>query len=168
MVGKEHKNLLRDICTYISYMKGAELKVEPSYFFTQSAYQNEQNKIMPCYLIARKGCDIIANKMIGQKGTLFMAASSMNEATVMNYTLDRYEVAEMVGKCHSDLLRDIESGERKIASADFFLGSTSLNFGESPNIDQQNGQKHALVILSPEKAVNFSPISSSGREVRRL
>jgi len=73
MVGKEHKNLLRDIHTYISYMKGGQLKIEPSDFFIESTYQNEQNKTMPCFLITRKGCDHLAHKMTGQKDTLFTA-----------------------------------------------------------------------------------------------
>jgi len=29
---------------------------------------------MPCYLITKKGCDMIANKLTGRKGVLFTAA----------------------------------------------------------------------------------------------
>lgn len=74
MVDKEHKNLMRDIGTYVAYMIGGELKIEPSEFFIQSQYKSEQNKTMPCYLVTRKGCEMIANKMTGKKGVLFTAA----------------------------------------------------------------------------------------------
>lgn len=73
-VGKDHKNLLRDIATYIDAMKsGGQLKIEPSEFFIESTYKNVQNKDQPRYLITRKGCDMVANKMTGQKGVLFTA-----------------------------------------------------------------------------------------------
>lgn len=85
MVGKEHKNLLRDINGYIETMKnagnlnggysnGGQLKIEPSDFFIESTYTNSQNKEMPCYLLTKKGCDMVANKMTGEKGVLFTAA----------------------------------------------------------------------------------------------
>lgn len=75
MILKEHKNLIRDIRTYIGYMvatKG-EFKVEPSDYFIESSYLNSQNKNQPCYLLTKIGCDMVANKMIGEKGILFTA-----------------------------------------------------------------------------------------------
>ena len=40
MVGKEHKNLMRDIREYVSDMvKLGELKIEPSDFFINSTYE---------------------------------------------------------------------------------------------------------------------------------
>jgi len=74
MIGKEHKNLLRDINLYISYMKEGELKIEPSDFFIGANYQSEQNKSLPCFLVTKKGCEMIANKLTGAKGILFTAA----------------------------------------------------------------------------------------------
>lgn len=79
MIGKEHKNLLADVRGYIETMKGyvgenGELKIQPSDFFIESTYTNTQNKNLPCYLLTKKGCDMVANKMTGQKGVLFTAA----------------------------------------------------------------------------------------------
>src|SRR5690625_4544532 len=70
MIGKEHKTLLRDIRKYIEYMG---TKVNPSNFFIESYYQDayERNKVH--YLLTKKGCDMVANKMTGQKGILFTA-----------------------------------------------------------------------------------------------
>lgn len=73
-VGKDHKNLIRDIRGYIEHMEIGKLKVEPTEFFIEHSYVSSQNKALPCYLITRKGCEMIANKMIGQKGTIFTAA----------------------------------------------------------------------------------------------
>lgn len=74
MIGKDHKNLLADIRTYISYLEGGELEIQPSDFFIESTYQSEQNKILPCYLVTKKGCEMIANKLTGAKGVQFTAA----------------------------------------------------------------------------------------------
>lgn len=71
MVGKSHAKLLRDIRTYIEQL--GESKIGQSDFFTESTYQNSQNKIQPCYRITKKGCEFIAHKLTGQKGTEFTA-----------------------------------------------------------------------------------------------
>lgn len=75
MVDKQHKNLLADIRGYISVMESSgELKFQPSDFFIPHTFVNAQNKEMPCFLITKKGCDMIANKLTGKKGVLFTAA----------------------------------------------------------------------------------------------
>lgn len=72
MVGKDHNILMRDIRTYCGYL--GLYKIAQSDFFIESTYQNSQNKTQPCYLITKKGCDMVANKMTGEKGVLFTAA----------------------------------------------------------------------------------------------
>ena len=75
MVEKRHKHLLRDIAGYIKIMEEAnEPKFGPSDFFIPSAYKDSTGRELPCYLITKKGCDMIANKLTGEKGILFTAA----------------------------------------------------------------------------------------------
>lgn len=71
-IERPHKELLRTIRTYCEYL--GESKIALSDFFVEATYTSEQNKEMPCYLITRKGCDMIANKLTGKKGVLFTAA----------------------------------------------------------------------------------------------
>lgn len=71
MVGKSHNKLLRDIRGYIDQL--GQSKVGHSDFFTESAYHSDQNKDLPCYRVTMKGCEFIAHKMIGVKGTEFTA-----------------------------------------------------------------------------------------------
>lgn len=71
MVGKQHNELLKDIRRYIGHF--GEGKIPHTDFFQESTYQTEQNKTLPCYLVTRKGCEFIANKLTGQKGTEFTA-----------------------------------------------------------------------------------------------
>lgn len=71
MVGKEHNKLLRDIRSYIEQL--GESKIGHTGFFTEFTYKTEQNKTMPCYLVTKKGCEFIAHKLTGVKGTEFTA-----------------------------------------------------------------------------------------------
>ena len=75
MVEKQHKNLLADIRSYIAAMgKSNELKIQPVDFFIPSTYQDGKGETRPCYLLTKKGCDMVANKTTGEKGVLFSAA----------------------------------------------------------------------------------------------
>lgn len=71
MVGKEHKNLMRDVRSYMTEL--AELKIEPGNFFKESTYKDANNQSRPCYNITKKGCEFIAHKLTGIKGTEFTA-----------------------------------------------------------------------------------------------
>lgn len=72
MVDKPHDQLMRSIRTYIEYLESA--KMQSHGFFIESTYMSDQNKVLPCYLLTKKGCDMVANKMTGEKGVLFTAA----------------------------------------------------------------------------------------------
>ena len=71
-IGKEHRNLMRSISTYYEHL--SQLKNERAKFFIPATYTDDQGKERPCYYLTRKGCDMVANKMTGERGTLFTAA----------------------------------------------------------------------------------------------
>ena len=71
MVEKDHNMLLRDIRRYVQQL--GQSKIAQSDFFQSSSYQNSQNKTMPCYMISKKGCEFIGNKLTGTKGAVFTA-----------------------------------------------------------------------------------------------
>ena len=72
MIGKEHSKLLRDIRGYKDILD-QNPKLDSANFFIESTYKNENNQKYPCYQLTRKGCDMVANKMTGEKGILFTA-----------------------------------------------------------------------------------------------
>jgi phage regulator Rha-like protein len=103
MVGKRHDNLIRDIETYIKQMKEANkittsklrtsdiktlnskmssvnqdssnmsCRINSKEYFIKSGYLGENGEKRPCYKITKMGCDFIAHKMTGVKGTAFTA-----------------------------------------------------------------------------------------------
>lgn len=42
-------------------------------FFIESIYEDSKGEVRPCYLLTRKGCDMVAHKLIGEKGVIFTA-----------------------------------------------------------------------------------------------
>lgn len=83
MVEKRHDHLIRDIKQYIKHFGesnvpnfGAvsERKIASVDFFVPSTYKDSKGEERPRYDITKKGCEFIANKLSGQKGTQFTAA----------------------------------------------------------------------------------------------
>ena len=72
MIGKRHDNLIRDIDGYVNIL-GQTSKLRTDNFFVKSSYQAGTGKTYPCYKLTRKGCDMVANKLTGEKGVLFTA-----------------------------------------------------------------------------------------------
>lgn len=95
MVGKEHYDLLKDIRRYSSQL--GEGKISVSDFFTESTYVSEQNKIMPCFMVTKKGCEFIAHKLTGQKGTEF-TARYINRFHEMESQIKRIPLTDNPGK----------------------------------------------------------------------
>lgn len=71
MVEKEHKQILKDIRRYTQQFN--EGKISPVEFFTESTYIDGKGESRPCYFVTKKGCEFIAHKLTGQKGTEFTA-----------------------------------------------------------------------------------------------
>lgn len=67
----QHKNLLQKIRGYEDILEGS--KFSSRQFFIPSSYLSEQNKELSCYMLTKKGCEMVANKMIGEKGIIFTA-----------------------------------------------------------------------------------------------
>ena len=75
MIGKDHAHLMRDIAGYAKIIESSsQTKFGLADFFIPSTYKDAQDKPRPCYLLTKKGCDMVANKMTGEKGVLFTAA----------------------------------------------------------------------------------------------
>lgn len=71
MVGKDHHKLLRDIRNYIDQLNQSKIGFVD--FFTESKYKDGKGEARPCYLVTKKGCEFIAHKLTGVKGTEFTA-----------------------------------------------------------------------------------------------
>ena len=94
LVGKRHDHLMRDIERYSQYIsKSNDPKVGAvENFFIKSTYVDAKGQTRPNYRITKKGCEFIAHKLTGEKGTLFTAAyinrfHEMEEGLKQAYTV---------------------------------------------------------------------------------
>lgn len=67
----QHKDLLKKVRNYEHILASANLR--PLDFFIFSTYFDAQNKPRECYMLTKKGCEMVANKMTGEKGVIFTA-----------------------------------------------------------------------------------------------
>ena len=102
LTGKKHFHLLRDIEKYIRVIS-TNHNMDWLDFFIETTYKDEKGETRPCYRLTRKGCDLVANKMTGEKGILFTAlyvekfhemeqALYANAIKLQKETLARYDV----------------------------------------------------------------------------
>lgn len=72
MVEKRHADLVRSIEGYLVVI-GQNAKLRSDDFFVESTYQAGTGKLYKHYLLTKQGCEMVANKMTGDKGVLFTA-----------------------------------------------------------------------------------------------
>ncbi|SEH77845.1 phage regulatory protein, rha family [Halobacillus karajensis] len=72
MTYKRHDHLVRDIDNYVKVIdQNPNLGTDD--FFIENNYRAGTGRLYKHYLLTRKGCDMVANKMTGEKGVLFTA-----------------------------------------------------------------------------------------------
>lgn len=71
MVSKKHSELLKDIRRYEEQLN--EVNIPFVEFFRESTYKDGKGEMRPCYNVTKKGCEFIAHKLTGVKGTEFTA-----------------------------------------------------------------------------------------------
>ena len=152
LVGKEHSMLLRDIRRYIEQL--GQSKIAQSDFFTESTYRNSQNKTQPCYLVTKKGCEFIAHKLTGIKGTKF-TATYINRFHEMEDTLEKNELtsleklvrqqAEVIGNMQ-ELVLDIVQKQNSIEQEN--TGNKRFNPYGADNTAELEERKKELYSLS--------------------
>ena len=122
MVKKSHAHLLRDIGIYCNHL--TETNFGLSEFFQESTYTDSTGRTLLCYQITRKGCEFIANKLTGKKGTLFTAAYinrfhelEQLQAIPQHETTKAFSVGEVASmvKTLTTSMRKQGSDERKVA-----------------------------------------------------
>lgn len=71
MIGIRHSDLLEKIDGYMIHLLNGKFRSVD--FFIEGTYQDSTGRTLRKYDLTRKGCDMVANKMTGEKGVLFTA-----------------------------------------------------------------------------------------------
>lgn len=140
IVEKDHRKLLRDIRTYIEQLNQSNIGLVD--FFIESTYIDAKGESRPCYMVTKKGCEFIAHKLTGIKGTKFTATyinrfhemesalESQAEPVALQQFMENQKsiIEELVKMNHSmsDRLAALESGKEEQIS--FIVGAGSKPF----------------------------------------
>ena len=151
MIDVRHSDLLPKISGYIIHLLNGEFR--PEDFFLQSSYQDPTGRTLPCYLLTRKGCDMVANKMTGEKGVLFTAAYVTKfeemENSLKTETKDSYTISDPIERAKAwiieaeqtkSLTLQLEAQHPKVIFAEALeVSSNTILIGELAKILRQNG-----------------------------
>lgn len=117
MIGKQHKDLLETIRGYIEHLTSGDFR--SSDFFMSYEYADAKGELRPCYWLTRKGCDMVANKMTGEKGVLFTAAY-VTKFEEMEGQQTKFQVPQNMGQALR-LAADLwEENQKMLPKANYF------------------------------------------------
>ena len=72
VVEMRHADLLSKINGYNEILLNGKFRSMD--YFVPSDYKDSIGRTLPCYLLTKQGCEMVANKLTGEKGVLFTAA----------------------------------------------------------------------------------------------
>ncbi len=166
VIGKEHKHLIRDIRGYINIMANATEpkiglsentdstapKIKPSDFFIPSSYKDSTGRTLPCYLLTKKGCDMVANKLTGEKGVLFTATyvtafEQKHKLVFLNKKKIPFTTSEIIAEGTNNQHKNVKELIRKYENDMKSFGTLDVLNGESTG-----GRPKEVFLLNEEQA----------------
>lgn len=141
MVGKRHDHLVRDIENYQSVIL-QNPNLGAADFFVESSYTANNNNTYKHYLLTRKGCDIVANKMTGSKGVLFTATyvdafhemqEHIKKQSQLNVPQTPMQALEMMFKVQKEQEEFNQKMERQITGIRHIVGIETKNWRNDTN-----------------------------------
>lgn len=148
MVGKRHANLIRDIENYVKVIS-ENSKLSSQNFFIERTYKTDgNNKTYKRYDITKKGCEMVANKLTGEKGILFTAEyverfNQMEQAdAIPRVTPNPHYRTRMIGTAVRDVGKTAEALEKVFGCRHgMALATASSMVGEAYGIDMTPVQR---------------------------
>lgn len=156
MTGKRHDHLVRDIQRYAETIDNSENpKLGSLNFFIPHTYAIDgQARTYPCYLLTRKGCDMVANKMTGDKGVLFTAA----------YVTKFEEMEKFITKPKAQKV----SGEEKLRIQEMNAKTRMSNmYLKLANVDTLSSEYKSILVSKAAEVLTGAPLLPPIKSVQR-
>ncbi|WP_122646695.1 Rha family transcriptional regulator [Enterococcus mediterraneensis] len=157
MVGKQHKEVLRDIRRIAEQL--AERKSALSELFLESTYEDSTGRELPCYLLTKKGCELFSTRMTGAKGTQFALAyierfnemeTAIKEQALKIPTTPQ-EALELMFEFQKDTKDKVDKVEERVTDLE---ENTVLSAGDYSYITRRINQRVAEVARGFGKLTN--------------
>ena len=65
MIEMQHKDLMKKVRNYVDILTGAKLRSLD--FFIPGEYKDTKGEFRKCYFLTKQGCEMVANKLTGEK-----------------------------------------------------------------------------------------------------
>lgn len=153
MVEKNHNELLKDIRRYMKQFN--EGKIPHVDFFKESKYTDTKGETRPCYLITKKGCEFIAHKLTGTKGTIF-TARYINRFHEMEDVISDKAAVQQTGNAElAKLQAAVKAQEKMLESINRKLSASMvLGIGSANGQDRYRGEIVRIIeSMHDEKAL---------------
>ena len=160
MVGKTHAHLCRDIVGYVSVIS-TNPKLDSLNFFIERTYKDKKGEARKRYDITKKGCEMVANKLTGEKGILFTA-----EYVERFNQMEQADNIKQVKQAEQDKTREMRA-EAMLRNSISKQAKMMMEIAKMSHIKAYQDVMMAKAgnILAGE---NILPIPKSGRERRPL
>lgn len=161
MVGKTHAHLCRDIDLYVKVIS-ENPKLDSQNFFIERAYKTDgNNKTYKRYDVTKKGCEMVANKLTGEKGILFTA-----EYVERFNQMEQTDNIKQVKQAEQDKTREMRA-EAMLRNSISKQAKMMMEIAKMSHIKAYQDVMMAKAgnILAGE---NILPMPKSGRERRPL
>ena len=99
MIEMEHYNLLKRIDKYMEVLIDVNFNVNE--YFIESSYQDSIGRTCKCFLLTKLGCEMVANKLTGDKGIAF-TAKYVKKFNEMEGQLNNPSLEELI--CNPELV----------------------------------------------------------------
>lgn len=170
MVGKQHSNLCRDIARYIGVLS-TDSKLNPLNFFIETTYTDKKGESRKRYDVTRKGCEMIANKLTGEKGILFTAAYVERFHEMEDAIKEPKKAKATLADAAMQKKLEIQSMRAKamLINANTRMAKVAAELAENATIESYKNALMATATntLAGEKVVEL-PKSESGRKRHEL
>ncbi|WP_236018252.1 phage antirepressor KilAC domain-containing protein [Alicyclobacillus suci] len=178
MTERRHDNLVRDIDGYVAILSHSS-NLRADEFFIESTYTAGTGREYRHYYLTRKGCDMVANKMTGEKGVLFTAAyvtkfEEMERAQVAVHQLPQNYKEALIA-----LVAQVEENER-LQSENASLGQQieadkpKVLFAEAVSVSQTSILVRELAVLLRQNGIEigekrlFEQLRNKGYLIKRF
>ena len=172
MIGREHNELLKTIRRYVSHMKkiaertnalgeenaeGENSHGSIAEYFTESTYEDANGQKRPCFDVTKKGCEFIAHKMNGIKGTEFTMLY-IDRFHEMEETINTPQLPDNPMEMLKIHYAALEQVDKKVDAMDGKVGQLESRITDlEDTMTLDHGQEYYL-----EKTVNKTVISVLG------
>ncbi len=129
--------------------------MHPLIFFWESTYEDSKGETRPCYRITKKGCEFIAHKLTGTKGTAFTARYINRFHEMEDVILNKVAVQQTGNTGLEQLQAAVKAQEKMLESINRKLsGSMVLGIGSGNGQDRYRGEIIRIIeSIHDEKAL---------------